>query len=119
MAKKATTKAPAKKVELEPKLALEKGPLFLGPTEVPAQEKSDSVREPVKSESNNTTSDDKNSPSRVLVKGPVEPQPLAAGAKAAEPKNPSANQEEDPKGVLDQMRQDIENASKVLNPFRW
>jgi hypothetical protein len=41
------------------------------------------------------------------------------GAKPAEPKRSSSNQDEEPKGVLDQMRQDIENASKVLNPFRW
>ena len=116
----AQSKASARNVELEPKLALEKGPLFLGPAEVPAHEKSASAREPVKAESKNANNDgDKEFPSRVLVKGPVEPQSFAAGAKPAEPKKPSDNQEEDLKGVLDQMRQNIENASKVLNPFSW
>ena len=113
----AQQKSQAKNVELEPKLAKEKGPLFLSPTEVPAQEKPDSSRESIKSDSKNEGG--KDSPSRVLVKGPVPAQPAALGAKPAEPKKPSANQDDEPKGVLDQMRQDIENASKVLNPFRW
>jgi hypothetical protein len=106
----AQQKSQAKSVELEPKLAKEKGPLFLSPAEVPAQEKPDSSRESIKSDSKDDGG--KDSPSRVLVKGPVPAQP-------AEPKKPSANQDDEPKGVLDQLRQDIDNASKVLNPFRW
>jgi tetratricopeptide (TPR) repeat protein len=113
----AQQKSQAKSVELEPKLAKEKGPFFLSPAEVPAQEKPDSSRESIKSDSKDEGG--KDSPSRVLVKGPVPAQPAALGAKPAEPKKPSANQDDEPKGVLDQMRQDIENASKVLNPFRW
>ena len=34
---------PARKVELEPKVAVEKGPLFLSPTQIPAQEKTPST----------------------------------------------------------------------------
>jgi hypothetical protein len=106
-----------KNVELEPKLALEKGPLFLSPSEAPSHDKAapnqaaktpDGIAEGAKEES----------PSRVLVKGPVQTQ-ASVGAKPAEPKSSSSNQDEEPKGVLEQMRQDIENASKVLNPFRW
>jgi outer membrane protein assembly factor BamD len=116
----AQQKSQAKSVELEPKLAIEKGPLFLSPAEVPAQEKPDSSRESLKSDSKDESRDGgKDSASRVLVKGPVPAQPAAMGAKPAEPKKPSANQDDEPKGVFDQMRQDIENASKVLNPFRW
>jgi hypothetical protein len=114
---KAQQKSQAKSVELEPKLAKEKGPFFLSPAEVPAQEKPNSSRESIKSDSKDEGG--KDAPSRVLVKGPVPAQPAALGAKPAEPKKPSANQDDEPKGVLDQMRQDIENASKVLNPFRW
>jgi hypothetical protein len=54
----------------------------------------------------------------VLVKGPVQPQAPAA-AKPAETKNPSSTLGDEPKGALDQIYQDIDNASKVLNPFRW
>ena len=99
---------------------MEKGLLFLNPSEVPAQEKADSSRETAKSNSIGESSDSsKESPSRTLVKGPVQTQSAALGARPAEPKNPSSNQEDEPKGMLDQIRQDIENASKVLNPFRW
>ena len=57
-------------------------------------------------------------PSRVLVKGPVQPQATAA-SKPAETKKPSSTPGDEPKGALEQIRQDIENASKVLNPFSW
>ncbi len=116
----ASQRPQAKNIELEPKLAVEKGPLFLNPSEVPAQEKADSSRETAKANSIGESSDSsKESPSRTLVKGPVQTQSAAVGARPAEPKKPSSNQEDEPKGMLDQMRQDIENASKVLNPFRW
>ena len=116
----ASQRPQAKNIELEPKLAVEKGPLFLNPSEVPAQEKADSNRETAKSNSIGESSDSsKESPSRTLVKGPVQTQSAAVGARPAEPKNPSSNQDDEPKGMLDQIRQDIENASKVLNPFRW
>ena len=59
----------------------------------------------------------KEPPSRVLVKGPIQQQ--ATAPKPAETKKPASGQEDEPKGVLDQIRQDVENASKVLNPFRW
>jgi hypothetical protein len=115
----AAQKPQPKNVELEPKLTLEKGPLFLSPSEASAKEnkeKSASNQEIKKPES--VADDAKESPARVLVKGPVQTE-AAAGAKPAEPKRPSSNQDEEPKGVLDQIRQDIDNASKVLNPFRW
>jgi hypothetical protein len=106
-----------KNVELEPKLALEKGPLFLSPAEASSQEKAASNQAEKKSDSSAEGAKEE-SPSRVLVKGPVQTQ-ASVGAKPAEPKSSSSNQDDEPKGVLDQIRQDIDNASKVLNPFRW
>jgi hypothetical protein len=58
-------------------------------------------------------------PNRVLVKGPTQTQSAASVAKPAEPKTTSISQSDEPKGVFDQMRQDMENIGKVLNPFRW
>ena len=101
-----------KDIEIEPKVALEKGPLFLAPAEVPAQEKAPAVANQADG------SDRAQTPSRVLVKGPVESQ-ASATQKAVETKKSSSIQGDEPKGVFDQLRQDIESASKVLNPFQW
>jgi hypothetical protein len=55
-----------------------------------------------------------------LVKGPVQSQAAAsAGPKAAVAKKPSYAAEDESKGMFDQIRQDVESASKVLNPFSW
>jgi outer membrane protein assembly factor BamD len=114
---KAASAQKPKNVELEPKLALEKGPLFLSPSEAPSQDKG-TPNQAVKTPDSSAEGAKEESPSRVLVKGPVQTQ-STVGAKPAEPKRSSSNQDEEPKGVLDQIRQDIENASKVLNPLRW
>lgn len=109
-------KAQPKSVELEPKVTLEKGPLYLSPAEVQSQEKP-TVREEAKQP---VSADEPQAiPSRVLVKGPVQPQSAAARANQGETKQASSNQDDEPKGVFDQIIQDMEGASKVLNPFRW
>ncbi len=114
----------AKSVELEPKLALEKGPLFLNPNEVGPQEKAgaspiltDEVKKPESKLVAGETIGE--APNRVLVKGPTQTQSAASIAKAAEPRASSTSQSDDPKGVFDQIRQDMENIGKVLNPFSW
>jgi outer membrane protein assembly factor BamD len=101
------------KVEIEPKLKLEKGPLYLGPGEAPAQEKPTATKENIKPEQ---TDGSKEQSVRVLVKGPVE---TAAPARPTETPRRSPLQEDEPKGIFDQIRQDVEGASKVLNPFGW
>ena len=114
--KAATAQRPQNRnVEIEPKVTMEKGPLYLGPSALPAQEKPAAA---VVGPAENPDSTDRANelPSRVLVKGPV--QAVAASRPPAETKKPSPPGEE-PKGALDQMRQDIEKASKVLNPFSW
>jgi hypothetical protein len=116
--KENTPKPQPKSVELEPKLALEKGPLFLNPGEVQTQQPTAPMQEADKqSGPQQNTKTVVESASRPLVKGPVQPQQVAT--KPAETRKPSPGQEEEPKGVFEQIRQDLENASKVLNPFRW
>ena len=117
----AAQKPQTKSVELEPKLALEKGPLFLSPTEVPHQDKSPAGQETKKPDSKTDSVESvKEPPNRVLVKGPVQPQATATiAAKPAEGSKPGSTLDDEPKGVFDQIRQDMENVGKALNPFRW
>lgn len=112
-----TRKAVAQKptnVELEPKLSLEKGPLFLSPADMQAQEKPTSQPETNKPDA----VDPEDIPSRILVKGPVQPKSSTASAKPAQTKATLAT-DDAPKGVFDQIRQDMENVSKALSPFSW
>ena len=111
--RKAAAQKPAN-VELEPKLSLEKGPLFLSPADTQAQEKPTSKPETNKPDAVDT----QNIPSRILVKGPVQPKASTASTKPAEAKAISAA-DDAPKGVFDQIRQDMENVSKALSPFSW
>jgi outer membrane protein assembly factor BamD len=112
---------PARKVELEPKVAVEKGPLFLSPTEIPAQEKVPSAGSVANPEKKAESSEKQQAPGerefpRTLVKGPAQPQPVA---KTAEQKRPLPGLEDEPKGVFDQLKSDVDNVGKALNPFRW
>jgi outer membrane protein assembly factor BamD len=115
----AAQKPQTKNVELEPKLALEKGPLFLNPGETKSQEKV-GEQEAKKTDGADMDSAEisKEPPNRVLVKGPVQSQSTEA-ARPPETKKPTSGQEEEPKGTFDQIRQDMESVSKALNPFQW
>src|SRR5262245_10790265 len=111
-----------KKVELGAKMAVEKGPLFLTPTDIPGQAKPSST-DSVMSPENKPQPGEKQQPAgdrqefpRTLVKGPTPPQPVA---KTAEPKRSVPGQEDESKGAFDQLRNDMENVGKALNPFRW
>ena len=107
-------KPQTRNVEIEPRLTLEKGPLFLSPSDVPAQASpaaSAATKEP------DAAGRAEEPPSRVLVKGPQ--QSAAAPTRSAETKKPHSIQEDESKGVFDQIRQDMENVSKALNPFSW
>ena len=112
-------KEPTKKVEIEPKLVLEKGPLFLNPAEAQAitgasADPVDQQKRPESPEKEPATRDI----SKALVKGPNQPQAVPA-ARPAEPKTAAPGEEPENKGTFDQIRQDIDNLSKILNPFRW
>jgi outer membrane protein assembly factor BamD len=114
----------AQQVELEPKVAVESGPLFLSPVEIPAQEKPAVNQE--KAQQEKKTSDDKSQEPgtreipKALIKGPSQTPAPAAVAKNNEkkPGTPTFGDEED-KGVFDRLKQDAENLSKILNPFSW
>ena len=114
----ATKKPQARNVELEPKVTLEKGPLFLSPSSLSGETPAPSAN-PVKPQSQETV-EETAPPSRVLVKGPIQPPERAsAAAQATETRKSSSTREDEPKGALDQIRQDVENVGKALNPFRW
>ena len=51
------------------------------------------------------------------MKGPV--QPAAVPTKPAATKAPFSVEEDGAKGVVDQIRQDMEGIGKALNPFSW
>jgi hypothetical protein len=110
------------KVELEPKVGTEKGPLFLAPAELPSQTSSDRAPEAdtidTKPEGAETKQPAGSEAPRNLVRGPTQAQPASRPIKPAEQIKPATGQEE-AKGLFDYLRDDIESASKVLNPFRW
>ena len=111
-----------KNVQLEPKIALEKGPLFLNPSEVATPEKTSESpvahtdAKPQESKPDVGRSEAR-APDRVLVKGPVT-APSTLGTAKPDPQT-ATSQSEEPKGAFEQLRQDMENVSKSLNPFRW
>jgi len=115
--KKATTEKsrPDNKLELEPKLSIEKGPLFLNPADVEVAEKPAAMPETKQPETASATAD---LSSRVLVKGPIRTE-ANSNARETTTKRPSSTTDEEAKGVFDQLRQDVDNATKVLNPLRW
>ena len=113
---------PPVKVELEPKVSAEKGPLFLAPAELPSKATSDRADD---ANTSNAKSDVAEKPQpadriapRNLVRGPTQSQPANRATSPAEQKK-AAPDEEETKGLFDHLRDDVENVSKILNPFRW
>lgn len=111
----AAQKPQPKTVELEPKLTVEKGPLFLSPGNAAVT----ATATPLPNSAQPPASEPKQeTASRPLVKGPVQTQAAASNQKPATPRTPG-NAEEGSPGVFGQIQQDIEKASKILNPFSW
>lgn len=108
-------KEAAKKIEIEPKLTLESGPLFLNPSEAQGITAA-TPREEKKPERNDKEPTDRDV-AKALVKGPIQASP--APAKPEEKKEPVQGQEPESKGNFDQLRQDLDSIGKLLNPFRW
>ena len=112
---------PPVKVELEPKVSSEKGPLFLAPAELPNQATTDRARDAgnnANAEAAETQQPAGSEAPRNLVRGPIQAQPANRATKPAEQKKPAPGEEET-KGLFDYLRDDAENVSKILNPFRW
>jgi hypothetical protein len=108
----ATKPQQPKTVELEPKLALEKGPLYLSPSETQPRPSA----EPAPSSVPSASEPKQEAASRSLVKGPVQPQAFVTGQKPAVAKT---GQDDAPPNAFGQIQQDLEKASKILNPFNW
>jgi hypothetical protein len=112
---------PAKKIELEPKVAVEKGPLFLPSTELRVQEKPagieesiDLTKKPAPAPTPQATTGSQEFP-RALVQGPAQPQSVG---KTVEQRRTLPGEESE-KGVLDQLKSDVDSVGKLLNPFSW
>ena len=108
-------------MELAPKLAVEKGPLFLNPADVPAASQKTENAEPSNNQTKESPAASSEDPAvreipRTLVKGPSQSQP--ANVRTADQKNSLAPDDAD-KGVMDDIKQDIEGIGKVMNPLRW
>ena len=111
-----------KKIELDAKVAVEKGPLFLPSTDIRSQEKPASIEEstapgkqPEPAQTQQVPARNQEFP-RALVQGPAQLQPAP---KAAEQSKPLPGQGDDLKGVFEQLKGDLDNISKTLNPFSW
>jgi outer membrane protein assembly factor BamD len=117
--------AAPREINLEPKRVTEKGPLFLSPGMAPDIDQTAPAPENAQKETPKTESVTKpeepgvRAIPKALVRGPQQPKPESPAAKPAEAKSPSAAGEEEIKGPFDQLKQDLQNASKVLNPFSW
>jgi outer membrane protein assembly factor BamD len=116
--------ATPREINLEPKRAAEKGPLFLSPAQAPAIEQpgsANSEKETPKTEPADKAEEPgvREIPKSLLVRGPQEPPAVAPAAKPAEQNKPAAGSDEEMKGAFDQLKQDLENVGKLLNPFRW
>lgn len=117
---------PAEKIELEPRLGAEKGPLFLPPQDFQSQERSTAVTEanlPAAVEPapvvGAPSASSKTLP-ELAVKGP--PQPVKekpAETTVASKKSPDEEEGDANKNVFDQIREDIGRIGKILNPFSW
>ena len=109
-----------RKVELAPKVAVEKGPLFLPQAEIPAQGKS-AVTETANLQKKPEPSEKQPTPveqfPRTLVKGPTAAQPQST-AKVNEQKRLPGDEQEN-KGMFDQLKSDADSVNKMLNPFQW
>ncbi|HET9296026.1 MAG TPA: hypothetical protein VFP18_03985, partial [Candidatus Binatia bacterium] len=118
----AVKNTPPLKVELEPKVSAEKGPLFLAPAELPGKSTTDRVGDAnttdAKPEIAETVQPASKEASRNLVRGPIQSQPANRATNPAEQRK-AAPGEEETKGLFDYLRDDVESVSKILNPFRW
>jgi hypothetical protein len=109
-----------KKVELEPKLSTEdKGPLFLNPAEVESKTDPSADQEKKAEPSEQRQEPAVREIPKALVAGPTQQQPASPQPKAAEQKKATGPLDEENKGALDHIREDIEKIGNVLNPFRW
>jgi hypothetical protein len=110
----AAPKRPAR-VELDTNLTLEKGPLFLDPSEVKLEKAPEPENKPQQAEKPSTLSEN-------LVKG-AQPAPQkqkpAETKTAAQKRKPDIFEEEEEKGLIEQLKDTANTIGNVLNPLKW
>ncbi|MBI4490413.1 MAG: outer membrane protein assembly factor BamD [Deltaproteobacteria bacterium] len=108
---------PKEKIELAPRLVIEKGPLFLDSSQSEGRQKAQEG-EQVQPPPTKSTEPRKELP-QAIVKGPPQPQrekPLET--KAAEKKKVGQEEEEE-KSIFGQIKEDLKTLGTLLNPFGW
>jgi outer membrane protein assembly factor BamD len=119
----ATKPVARQEINLEPKHAVEKGPLFLSPAAAPAIEQSTTESAQKANSTSEPTGKSQDPAAREipkqLVLGPQQSKPETSAPKVNEEKKPSDTADEENKGALDQLKQDLDSVHKLLNPFRW
>ena len=118
-------------IKLEPRLSTEKKPLFLEPQEFQPQEKSQEKSPSAKPPDKSAPVEQSSTPSppttptvqtlpEAVVKGPPQPaKERPAETKIAAKEKSGEEQEEQNKGVFDQLKEDFGRIGKILNPFSW
>lgn len=114
---------PSSQIKLEPKLTVEKGPLFLETGEFEVQQKAtegEEARKPGSQEASQPPSIPASQLPQVVIQGPPQPQKeKATEIKPAEKRKAESEEEEETKGVFDRMKEDLRNIGKIFNPFGW
>jgi outer membrane assembly lipoprotein YfiO len=115
-----------RKVELAPRLNQERKPLFLDPREFQPQAKpetDDAGQQPLVNTPAPAAAQPSPSPQSIpdaVVKGPAQPpkEKPAAETKVSQQKT-AQDEEEQPKGVVDQIKDSFDTLGRALNPFKW
>lgn len=108
------------KIELAPKLTFEKGPLFLGTSEHQGEDKAKEgqASEPSATQPAKSAEPPRDLPQAVM-KNPSQPfKEKAPETKVAEKKKAPAEEDES-KGALEQLKEDLGKLRDILNPFGW
>ncbi len=106
------------KIELAPRIAVEKGPLFLDSGKVREEDLGKGDEEKEKIQSQKTTEPIKELPQAVVKGRPAPAQEKVAETKPADKKT-TGGADEESKGVLDQIKEDLGRMQSILNPFSW
>lgn len=106
------------KIELAPRMSVDKGPLFLEKGELRVEELDKGEADKEKIPSEKTTEPIKELPEAV-VKGPAEQKQQKTAEVSTNQKKITGEAEENNKGALDQIKEDIGRIQTMLNPFSW
>jgi tetratricopeptide (TPR) repeat protein len=107
-------------VQLEPKLPVEKGPLFLELGEYPIQEKPAEVEQAKKLESPPfQPASIPDSLPKGVVQAPSQPQKQKPPETITAERKDGDREEEETKSGFGQIKDDLDSIGRILNPFKW